>query len=149
MRPDWTWIAVIAALLIHVGIALLVNAAAINGDLGGFGQSRSTTTAAMVPPVPLKTGCISDGAFAAAGRGAMCFAPWIADTDDCLGDAQMSFWLDTSSCYAQKEKNVAEISMLDKKSAEKMTPIELWVSSSGFWINPTASSNWFSQPLWP
>ena len=46
-------------------------------------------TAATVP-IPLKTGCISDGAFAAVGRGAMCFAPWIADTDDCLGDAQMS-----------------------------------------------------------
>jgi protein TonB len=124
VKPDWTWIAILAALLIHVGIALLVNAAAVNGDLGGFGQSRSTTTAAMVPLVPLKTGCISDGAFAAVGRGAMCFAPWIGDTDDCLGEAQMSFWLDTSSCYAQKEKNVAEISMLDKKSADRMTPID-------------------------
>jgi protein TonB len=123
VRPDWTWVAIIAALVIHLGIALLVSAAAINGDLGSFGQSRATetTTAAVVP---LKTGCISDGAFAGVGRGAMCFAPWIADVDDCLGDVQMSFWLDTSSCYAQKEKNVAEISMLDKQSSEKMTPID-------------------------
>ena len=124
VRPDWTWIAIIAALLIHVGIALLVNAAAINGDLGSFGQSRAGATVAVAPLVPLKTGCISDGAFAAGGRGSMCFAPWVADTDDCLGEAQMSFWLDTSSCYAQKEKNVAEVSMLDKQSAEKLTPID-------------------------
>ncbi|MEO6773169.1 MAG: energy transducer TonB [Kofleriaceae bacterium] len=123
VRPDWTWLAVIAAILIHVALALLVNAAALRGDLGGFGQSRSAAgqDAAIVP---LQTGCISDGGFAAIGRGALCFAPWIGDTDDCLGDAQMSFWLDTSSCFAQKEKNVAEVSMLDKRSADQLTPID-------------------------
>ena len=54
----------------------------------------------------------------------MCYAPWVADVDDCVNVAYTTMWLDLSGCQAQNEKGIAEVAMLDKKQAEKVKAID-------------------------
>jgi TonB family protein len=60
---------------------------------------------------------------ATSGRTALCFAPWVADVEDCLSVAQMSLWMDLSSCEARNDPRTA-ITMLEPKTADKLTPID-------------------------
>ena len=113
VKPDWTWVAIGVAVGIHALLVITVHTIGI-GEVDGFGQSR--TVEAQATEVGLKSGCVGDAMFASSARAAMCFAPWQTDVDACLNDAQMSMWLDQSSCFAQQEKNVAAVSMIDQKT---------------------------------
>jgi TonB family protein len=122
VKPDWTWTAIGIALAVHALVFVIVGAVGeIDEDTDGGTVATATE---LAKTTPLKTGCMGDAVLATAGRATMCMAPWRADNEDCLGDAQMSMWLDMSSCFAQKEKNVAEFSMLDRKQQEKLQPID-------------------------
>ncbi|MEO8551341.1 MAG: hypothetical protein ABI678_15265 [Kofleriaceae bacterium] len=123
VKPDWTWLGIGIAVVLHATIALTLGGISVT-EVGGFGQHAKPALADAQPLPPIKSGCIGDAAFASAARGALCFAPWRADNEACLGDSQMSFWLDTSSCFAQQEKNVAEFSMLDQKQVAAVKPID-------------------------
>ncbi|MFT3692015.1 MAG: TonB family protein [Kofleriaceae bacterium] len=94
------------------------------GEVDGYGQTPAASLANAEPEIELKTGCMSDAYLAGAARDAMCFAPWNDNVDDCLHEAQINTIIDQSSCIAQHEKNVAEISMLDQKSTEHVKPID-------------------------
>lgn len=117
VKPEWTWVAIGIAFGIHILIGVTVYVAEANH------VPRVVESAAIEAP-ELKTGCISDAALASVARAALCLAPWHADTDDCLADAQMSMWLDQSSCFAQKETKVAEFAMIDKKTADAVKSID-------------------------
>ncbi|MEO8841866.1 MAG: hypothetical protein ABI591_31440 [Kofleriaceae bacterium] len=121
VKPDWTWAAIGVAVAIHALLVVTVHTIGI-GEVDGFGQSRQA--AALADEVDLKSGCVGDAMFASSARAAMCFAPWQTDVDACLYDAQMSMWLDQSSCYAQKEHDVAAVSMIDQKTADRVKPID-------------------------
>ncbi len=102
---------------IHVLIAVTVYVTEAN-------HVPHVVKSAAIEEPELATGCISDAALASVARGAMCLAPWQADTDTCLADAQMSMWLDQSSCFAQKETKIAEFAMIDKKTADAVKSID-------------------------
>jgi TonB family protein len=73
----------------------------------------------------LKAGCISDALLASSARAGLCFAPWRADTDQCLYDAKMAMYLDLSGCVkADDSVEVAAISMVSSKTADQMKPID-------------------------
>ncbi len=122
VKPDWTWVGVGIALALHAVLLATVHAVTV-GEVDGFGQTPAMLSRAEPLPA-LKTGCVSDAVLASAARATMCMAPWQANLEACAGDAQMSMWLDMSSCFAQREKNVAEVSMLDRDQADKLQPID-------------------------
>ncbi|CAN5642808.1 hypothetical protein BH11MYX1_BH11MYX1_40910 [soil metagenome] len=117
VKPDWTWVAIAAAFGLHALIAVTVYVTEAN-------HVPHAVTSAFVEEPELQTGCVSDAALASVARATMCLAPWHDDTDACLADAQMSMWLDQSSCYAQKETKIAEFAMIDKKTAEAVKSID-------------------------
>ena len=86
--------------------------------------------AATTPPrepaaeTELKPSCNGDAMLAMSARAAMCLAPWRDDADDCLYDAQMSMWLDLSSCQAQREPSPTSVTLLEGKQADKVKPID-------------------------
>jgi TonB family protein len=121
VKPDWTWVAIGVAVGFHALLVVTVHTFGI-GEVDGFGQSRKAEP--QLAEVDLKSGCVGDAMFASSARAAMCFAPWQTDVDACLNDAQMSMWLDQSSCYARQEKNVSAVSMIDQKTADKVKPID-------------------------
>ncbi|HEY0255319.1 MAG TPA: hypothetical protein VGC41_27510, partial [Kofleriaceae bacterium] len=106
--------------MLHIALIAIITTPSV-GELDGYGRSAK---AEPVPEVDLKTNCISDAMLANAARDTMCFAPWRGDTDDCLHEAQINSLIDMSGCYAQNEKNVAEISMLDHKASQQVKPID-------------------------
>ena len=94
-------------------------------DLIVVGQGMSTREGNPVAETELKSGCVGDGVLAGAARVTMCFAPWRADTDQCLDQAQMEMFMDLSSCVVQHDPSaVASIAMMDPKAADKVTPID-------------------------
>jgi hypothetical protein len=123
VKPDWTWVSIGVAVGVHALLVLTVHTIGV-GEVNGFGQTRAAAAVDAQVAIELKSGCVGDAMIASAARGAMCFAPWRDDTDACLSDAQMSMWLDQSSCFAQREKNVAEFSMIDRKTADRVASID-------------------------
>ncbi len=117
VKPDWTWVAIGIAFGIHALIAVTVYVTDAT-------HAPHLAKAAAAEEPELTTGCVSDAALASIARGALCLAPWHADTDDCLADAQMSMWLDQSGCYAQRETHVAELAMIDQKTAAAIKSID-------------------------
>jgi protein TonB len=122
--PAGIWAAVIAALVVHGTILGTVEAF----DMTVFGEGLSTVahhgkTAEL--ETPLKRGCRSDVVFATSARATMCFAPWHSDTDACLAEARMNLYMDLSGCEATDDSvEVATISMVPSKAADKITPID-------------------------
>src|SRR5690349_9545267 len=108
--PANTWAAIAIALVVHGTVLGTVHAVGVRA-VDGFG---AVAKAIEVPD--LKSGCVGDVALASSARFTMCFAPWQNDVDTCLHDAQMAVWMDLSSCDAQNEKNLAQVSMLDPKA---------------------------------
>jgi len=117
-----TWAAIAAAVIVHVLMLGTVKAL----DLIVVGQGMSTREGhPPAAPPELATGCKGDSMLAGAARMTMCFAPWHADTDQCLQQAQLEMFMDLSSCVGQKDSGpVAAISVVDPKTAEKLTPID-------------------------
>src|SRR5512140_1898454 len=115
------WTAVIAAIFVHGTILGTVHALGISMIGQGF-HARSSARPADADDADLKVSCGGDVMLATAGRTALCFAPWIADADQCLADAQMSLWMDLSSCQARNDPRTA-VAMIEQKVADKLKPI--------------------------
>jgi len=116
------WTAVLAALAVHVAILGTVHALGLS--LISEGISGTLAAAKLVmDEVELKGTCAGDVALATSGRAALCFAPWIDNVDQCIADAQMSLWMDLSSCQARNDPSTA-IAMIESKAADRLTPID-------------------------
>jgi TonB family protein len=122
VRRSTMWTAVLAAIVVHGTILGTVQALGISilGE-GLHGPSRRKPAAA--DEAELKASCVGDVVFATSGRTAMCLAPWIADVDQCLADAQMNLWMDLSSCQARNSPRTA-ITMVEQKAVEKLAAID-------------------------
>lgn len=123
LREPRTWPSLVAALAVH---------GAIFGAVNVFGLSILGTgghpAAAIQPPPPpeeveLEASCFDDVVFAVSGRTAMCLAPWVGSVDDCLNDAQMSLWIDLSSCQARNDPGTA-VTMVEPRAMERLKPID-------------------------
>src|ERR1041384_3769980 len=110
------WAAVVAALVVHGTILGTVHALGLSMLSEGMGGSLASKGARLEEP-HLKTTCAGDVALATSGRAALCFAPWVDDVDQCLADAQMSLWMDLSSCQARNDPSTA-IAMIEAKTAD-------------------------------
>lgn len=114
--PLATWVAIAAALSIHALFAATLHA---------VGPAMFPGRRPRPKPVnELQTGCVGDVVLATSARFSLCFAPWQADVDRCMSDAEMNVWIDLASCQAQRETNVAQLAMLEPKAAERMTSID-------------------------
>ena len=127
------------ALAIGLGFAVVVHAFIIAllfgwgfglGDRGAAGAHHHAGTdgnvAALVDDAPdpeLKPTCAGDVALATIGRAAMCFAPWRGDAETCQHDAEMSFYMDLSSCSGARDTSTA-VAMLEQKTIEKLKPLD-------------------------
>jgi TonB family protein len=118
ITPVTTWAAIVVALVVHGTLLATVHAVGVKA-VNGFGA-----TAKVIEEPELQTGCVGNVALASTARFTMCFAPWQTEVDACLHDAQMNVWIDLSSCQAQHEQNIAQVSMLDKQAADKVKPID-------------------------
>jgi TonB family protein len=116
------WTAVICALVVHGAILGSVHALGVSVVGEGF-RAASPASQVMADDVEIKASCFGDVVFATSGRAAMCFAPWIDDVDRCLADAQMSLWMDLSSCQAEDDPRTA-IAMVAQKTADKLKAID-------------------------
>jgi TonB family protein len=122
LRRPLTWPAVAIALVVHGTVYGAVSLLGLT-FIGGGGSAATTRPALPPDDTELAASCFDNAVFATSGRTALCFAPWIASVDDCLADAQMSLWMDLSSCQARNDRSVA-ISMLPPRAAERLTPID-------------------------
>jgi TonB family protein len=123
VRESRIWVAVIAAVAAHGTILGSVHALGLSLVGDGF-SARSAASARLADAdAELKPGCAGDVMLATSGRTAMCFAPWVGDVDGCLADAQMSLWMDLSSCQARNDHSTA-ISMIEARAVEKLKPID-------------------------
>ncbi len=121
VTPAATWVAACAALIVH-GI-LLSSVHAL--DISVVGEGFSTRARKPAEVVELKSGCVGDALLAGSARFSMCLAPWRADTDACLERAELDMRMDMSSCVAVRDAlALSEISMLEPKQADKVTPID-------------------------
>jgi hypothetical protein len=107
--PGSGWIAIAAALAVHGAVLGTVHAIGV-APVGGGGAAANTVEADA--DVDLKTGCVGDALLAASARYTMCFAPWRADTDDCLNESYNDMWIDMSSCQRPSDKNLASVAMV-------------------------------------
>ena len=122
-REPRTWPALVAALAVHGTIFGLVNVLGLSIIGGGGHTAAATRPQPPVEDAELKSSCFDNAVFAISGRTAMCLAPWVGSIDDCLSDAQMSLWIDLSSCQARNDPGTA-VTMLEPKAAERLTPID-------------------------
>ncbi len=119
--PLTVWAAVVTALVVHGTVLGTVEAL----DLSVVGQGMSTRLLPAQAVTELKRSCMGDGLLASSARMSLCFAPWRADTDQCLYDARMSMYMDLSSCVeVEDEVEVATISMVPGRAADKVKPID-------------------------
>nr|HEX4319210.1 TonB family protein [Kofleriaceae bacterium] len=117
------WAAIVGATLgFHLAVLVAAYVFAILPDDDADAATSPARDAA--PEAELKPSCNGDAMLALSARTAMCMAPWRDDADDCLYDAQMSLWLDLSSCQAQREPAPTTITMLSGKQADKVKPID-------------------------
>lgn len=123
VREPRTWPSLVAALAVHGTIFAAVNVL----GLSVIGTGGHTAAATRPPPPPedveLKASCFDNAVFATSGRTAMCLAPWVASVDDCLNDAQMSLWIDLSSCQARNDPGTA-VTMVEPRAMERLKPID-------------------------
>ncbi len=123
VRTSTLWAAVCAALLVHGAILGTVQALDISVRGDGMHARTAARDAVAEDRAELKPSCFNDVVFASTGRSALCFAPWIAEVDQCLADAQMAMWIDLSSCQARNDPATA-IAMIEPKAMERLRPID-------------------------
>jgi TonB family protein len=116
------WAAVAAAVVAHGAVLGTVHALGLS-MISEAWNSRATSPKLVMEEAELKTTCTGDAALTTTGRMAMCFAPWIADVDQCIADAQMSLWIDLSGCQARNDPSTA-ISMIEPRAAERLPQID-------------------------
>ncbi|HET7504454.1 MAG TPA: TonB family protein, partial [Kofleriaceae bacterium] len=112
------------AVAVHGTVLGSVHALGLSMVGEGFNpHSSSMVRSDDVADADLKASCAGNVMLATSGRTAMCFAPWVRDVDECLGDAQMMLWMDLSSCQARNDPSTA-ISMVEQRAVEKLKPID-------------------------
>lgn len=123
VREPRTWPSLVAALAVHGAIFGAVNVLGLS--IIGTGSHSAAATRELPPDedVELKSSCFDNAALAASARTAMCLAPWVGNVDDCLNDAQMSLWIDLSSCQARNDPGTA-VTMVEPRALEKVKPID-------------------------
>jgi TonB family protein len=122
VKQSMFWAAVMAALVVHGTVLGTVHALGLSMISEGFTRG-SPSSKLVMEEAELKTTCAGDVVLATSGRTALCLAPWVGDVDQCLADAQMSLWMDLSSCQARNDPNTA-IAMIESKAADRLTPID-------------------------
>jgi protein TonB len=121
--PAALWAAVVAALLVHGTVLGTVEALDLSVVGQGFGTRKLHALAGTA--TELRASCVGDALLASSARASLCFAPWRADTDQCLYDAKMSMYLDLSGCVKTDDSvEVAAISMVSSKAVDKVKPID-------------------------
>ena len=84
---------------------LLGSVHAFDISLVGEGFAPGAVKPTPEKPAPdLVAGCEGDAFLTAGARASMCYAPWVADVDDCVNVAYTTMWLDLSGCQARSEK---------------------------------------------
>lgn len=116
------WVAALAAVAVHVAVLGTVHALGIT-LVPAKRITGPTQAKPVVDDIDLQPTCAGDVVLATSGRTALCFAPWVASVDDCLADAQMSLWMDLSSCDAQKDPETA-ISMVESRTTNRLREID-------------------------
>jgi TonB family protein len=121
-RPAAIWAAVVATLVVHGAVLGTVDAF----DLAVFGEGMSTRKVDdALAETALKSNCLGDAMLASSARATLCFAPWRADTDQCLADAEMTMYIEMSGCTSTQDSvEVATISLPSAKALDKVTPID-------------------------
>src|SRR5579862_7106728 len=120
VTPATMWVALAATIIVHGTVLGTVHA--LGMTVVGEGFIKRPAHAIEEPDLAM--GCVSDAMLAASARATLCFAPWHADTDDCVMEAQTDMWIDLSSCQALNDKNIASVSMLEQKATEKVKAID-------------------------
>jgi TonB family protein len=120
---DSIWAAALAAIVVHGTILGTVHALGLTIGGSGLAPSASRPRPAVAELADLKASCAGNVAFAASGRTAMCFAPWVADVDQCLAEAQGALRLELSSCESRNDPRTA-ISMIEPRTADKLKAID-------------------------
>ena len=123
LRASTWWAAVIAAVVVHVAVLGTVHAVGLSWLTVRRMAPSAHRAAVPSDEVDLATTCAGDVALATSGRAALCLAPWIADVDQCLADAQMSLWIDLSGCEARNDPRVA-IEIVEPKIAARLPEID-------------------------
>ncbi|HEX2689572.1 MAG TPA: hypothetical protein VHN14_23300, partial [Kofleriaceae bacterium] len=116
------WTAAIGAIIVHGAILGTVHALGLSMVGQGF-HTASSANQAAADDLEIKSSCFGDTVFATSGRAALCLAPWIGDVDQCLADAQMTLWMDLSSCQAQGDPHTA-VTMVEQKTVDKLKAID-------------------------
>src|ERR1043165_4558431 len=122
VRQSMLWAAVAAALVVHAAVLGTVNALGLSMISEAWNRGAASPRLVM-EEAELKTTCAGDAALTTSGRVAMCFAPWVADVDQCVADAQMSLWIDLSGCQARNDPSTA-IAMIEPRAAERLPQID-------------------------
>jgi TonB family protein len=116
------WVCIAIAMLAHG--AVLAGVQVFDLDIAGEGFSGGKgTLAENDPDIELQTTCSGDVLLATAARAASCLAPWRADAEQCVGDIEMTMWMDLSSCRGQTDA-IAAVAMITPRAAEKLTQID-------------------------
>ncbi|HET9624536.1 MAG TPA: TonB family protein [Kofleriaceae bacterium] len=114
------WAAALAAALVHIAVLGSVHALGLSLVSP---RAHAAIKKKVVDDVDLMASCAGDVVLATSGRSALCFAPWVASVDDCLADAQMSLWMDLSSCEARNDPKTA-IAMVEARTTERLATID-------------------------
>ena len=122
MTSATTWGLILAVTLGFHGSALAmmyVWSVIPEGGLGATQPKRPELAQAELAPT-----CTGDAMLTVSARTAMCLAPWHDDADDCFYDAQMSLWMDLSSCQARNEPSATTVGLVEQKQLNKIKPID-------------------------
>jgi TonB family protein len=124
MRSSTTWAAIAAALVVHVALLGTVHALDITLLDTGAAARSPTRPQDAIEQAELKPTCAGDAFLALSARTAVCLAPWKDDVDECAEDAQMTLWIDLSSCMARNEPEATTVSLLEGKALERVKQID-------------------------
>jgi TonB family protein len=122
VRESTIWATAVAALVVHALILGAVHAFGISLVSGGMRGAPSAAQTADTE-ADLEASCAGNAVLGTSGRTAMCFAPWVGDVDRCLAEAQLSMWMDLSSCQDRNDPSTA-ITMVEPRTVERMKPID-------------------------
>jgi TonB family protein len=124
VRESTIWAAAAAAVIVHGTILGSVHALGLAMVREGMNpRSSPTSRGDELADAELTPTCAGDVMLATSGRAAMCLAPWVNNVDECLDDAQMSLWIELSSCQARNDPGTA-ISMIEQRTADRLQSID-------------------------
>jgi TonB family protein len=115
------WAAMGAAIAVHLlALGLFIVVGVFEHALEAHAEAAPEPVAAEVE---LKTTCMGDARLASIARGALCLAPWGADVEACLEQAELMMRVDLSACRGRDEP-VAAVAMVSPAVMEKVPPID-------------------------